>query len=128
MLQKRDEVVEKMKGKKAEKKREKPLNNKELVQMIRDQELKKQHQVEEEAQKIVDKDTKREDVKTEEAKDEKAKEEKAKEEEVLIRLREKPLVDITKEIQLPDRPKMENVKAELPEGKSEEMDIPEAIQ
>ena len=42
MLKKRDEVVEKLKGKKAETRKEKPLNNKELVEMIRQEQRKKE--------------------------------------------------------------------------------------
>ena len=44
MLKKRDEVVEKMKGRKAEVKKEKPLNNKDLVAMIRQEERKKEEE------------------------------------------------------------------------------------
>ena len=44
MLRKRDEVVEKMRGKKIEKKKEKPLNNKDLVEMIRKEERKKEEE------------------------------------------------------------------------------------
>lgn len=42
MLERREEVMEKMRGKKAQKKKDRPLNNKDLVEMIRQEEKAKE--------------------------------------------------------------------------------------